>query len=366
MSHIDLNNENREDSSVATLAEVDAGPQCEKCELTLHDPGMAACPRCGYYPSLGIYVEVDPWEGNVHNPEVASRTQPSHWEVWSRLIPAWGWKLIATTFAIVIASVAVRVLLAGSPLRTTWSVTQLLGGMFLAILCHVTAFVWMLSSDFDMGLMDLVLKPIKIWTKTCRELPKRFWLLNSVCGGVTAALCAALIIGAIPYERLLDWGFKQPPKQNLMGAMMEQAQKVKGDDKSLEEAVEDFAGTAGTPENKVDPSKAATRLNADCVIIGYTPQQSGQAVQLWLASEFRGKLVYIGRVTPRLGAQEIQELLTKLGESRSARAFVFAPGEPLWVRPALTCRISYVKRDASGRMTDIQWGELLGEVKLPW
>ena len=35
-----------------------------------------------------------------------------------------------------------------------------------------------------------------------------------------------VVIGGIPYERLWDWGFKEPPKQNLMGAVMDRAKQL--------------------------------------------------------------------------------------------------------------------------------------------
>lgn len=348
-----------------TSTEVESVPVCEKCQTPIRTKGMAACPRCGYYPSLGIFIEVAPWEAELNDPNAEPKPRPSHLEVWSRLIPGWGWRLLATSLAVVLVSVAVRALASGS-VRTTWSVTQLIGGLSLAVLCHVAAFVWMLSTEFDLGITDVLLKPLKIWLRVFSELPRRFWLLNTASASLTAALSAALIIGGIPYERLWDWGFKAPPKQNLMGALMAEAQKAKGNEDGLEKAVEDFAGSTGGLGDNQEKKPTTPRLKADCVVIGYLPREKAKGVQLWLASEYKGKLAFVGRVTPRLGEPEIQELLAKLKEMHARRPLVSAPGEPQWVRPALTCRITFAKRDANGRFTDIQWDELLGEVKLPW
>ncbi|MEX2170166.1 MAG: hypothetical protein WD851_12715 [Pirellulales bacterium] len=349
-------------------ASADAVPACEKCQTPIRVKGMAACPRCGYYPSLGIFIEVAPWEAELNDPNAVPKPQPSHLEVWSRLIPGWGWRLLATSLAIVVMSIAVRLLTeTGGTVRTTWSVTQLLGGLSLAVLCHIAAFLWMLSTESDMGITDVVVKPLKIWLQILSELPHRFWLLNTANAGLTAALCAALIIGGIPYERLWDWGFKAPPKQNLMGALMEQAQKAKGNNDGLEKAIGDFAGSAGAEDGGgKSAADAKPLIMADCVIIGYTPLQEGKLVQLWLASEFKGKLVFVGRVTPRLESTVREEILSKLAESHSVRPLVSAPGEPQWVRPTLTCRVSFTKRDPNGRFVEITWNELLGEVKLPW
>lgn len=357
-----------DETSVATLApETDDQPRCEKCHAPAKVQGLAACPRCGYYPSLGIYIDVAPWEEELYDPELAAaKPTPSLMEVWGNLIPKWGWLLIATSLAVVVISVAVRLLTPPGSFRTIWSVTQLFVGITLTVLGHVATFVWMLSTEFDMGMTDVLLKPIKIWKRVFVELPRRFWLLNATTASLTAALSAGLIIGGIPYERLWDWGFKAPPKQNLMGAMMSQAQKVKGRDENLEEAVNGFAGNASTDANSQNNPNATPRLTADCVVIGYTPRQEGKAAQLWLASEFGGKLVFVGRVTPQLGSEEMDEFLAKLESSHAPRAFVPAPGEPQWVKPSFTCRVTYIKRDSTGKMVDIVWESLLDEVKLPW
>lgn len=340
-------------------------PVCEKCQSPIRTKGMAVCPRCGYYPSLGIFVEVAPCDAELDDPSAALKPRPSHVEVWSRLIPGWGWRLLASSVAVVLLSVAVRVLTVSGSVRTTWSVTQLIGGIVLTVVCHLAAFMWLLSREYDLGLTDVLIKPLKIWLRVCSDLPRRFWILNTANVGLTAALSAALIIGGIPYERLWDWGFKAPPKQNLMGALMAKAQKAEGNNDGLEKAVEDFAGSTAGFESQEKKDKVA-RMKADCVIIGYTPRREGKATQLWLASEFKGRLAFVGRVTPRVDEQQIEELLAKLGEMHTIRPLVTAPGEPQWVRPAMTCRITFAERDAGGRFVDIQWDELLGEVKLPW
>ena len=39
------------------------GPRCDKCEAPLASDVVSICRRCGWYASLGTFVEVDPnWE----------------------------------------------------------------------------------------------------------------------------------------------------------------------------------------------------------------------------------------------------------------------------------------------------------------
>jgi hypothetical protein len=71
-----------------------------------------------------------------------------------------------------------------------------------------------------------MLKPIKLSSRSWRELPKRLWVANGALNGYLAFSLSLYVIGGIPYDRLWDWGFKQPPKQNLMAAVMKQATKA--------------------------------------------------------------------------------------------------------------------------------------------
>ena len=59
------------DSAVATIeqdtqpneANEWTGPRCEKCEAPLKSDVVTICRKCGWYASLGTFVEVDPnWE----------------------------------------------------------------------------------------------------------------------------------------------------------------------------------------------------------------------------------------------------------------------------------------------------------------
>src|SRR5690606_30877887 len=125
-------------------------------------------------------------------------------------------------------------------------VSMFVAGLVTVLVCHATCFVLATTTDVDLGLVDMVVKPLKGWIRTVRQLPQKLWLVLGGTGGVTSSLCAALIIGGIPFHVLLDWNIKQPPKQNLMGAVMAQAQNAPGGGKdNLEEAIGDLAGKAG-------------------------------------------------------------------------------------------------------------------------
>jgi hypothetical protein len=113
-------------------------------------------------------------------------------------------------------------------------------GVVTAVGCHFFNFMLMAADDAGIGLLDLFLKPLRLWTRTCQQLPKRLWFFNALVCGLTAAAMSPLVIGGIPYERFWDWGFKEPPKQNLMGAVvdrMKQLESKNGSD-NLEDAIQ--------------------------------------------------------------------------------------------------------------------------------
>ncbi|TWT94091.1 hypothetical protein Pla108_38030 [Botrimarina colliarenosi] len=379
MSEATLEEDAPETGTATIVAPVEsAGPTCEKCGLPSK---TAACPRCGWYPSLGIHVEIDEaFETAMNNlpaesGEEATAPKKAEWEkhleVWSGLIPAWAWMMIATTLACIGAGVAVRVATLGNPTLQMWcGVGGLVGGIALMFVTHVVAFVLCSFDDADFGVADIIIKPLKTWKQIASALPKRVWLANSGNLGVSAALSAALIVGGVPYERLLDWGFKAPPKQNLVGAIAKAAASApdNGND-SLEGAVGDFAGDAGVDSLAgVDPKPVAepARERLECLIIGYQIDRDGRIDNFLLATDVGGKLSYVGKVAPRLDIDEERELFKKFEKNTSTRPFVKTTDSGVWLRPRFTCRVTYTEWPKGRRPKNVEWDQLLDEVKLPW
>lgn len=340
------------------------------CEAPAN-PEQLVCRTCGYYASLGIHVEIDSqWEA-VAGGELEAQPKETPLETLHRVIPAWAWWLIALNVAIVVCCVTLRLTLpAEGMIRTYVSVSLFISGLVAVAACHATCFVMASISDVDLGIVDMVVKPLKGWIRTWSQLPRRLWLVMGASGGTTSALGAALLIGGIPFHVLLDWNFKQPPKQNLMGAVMAQAQKVPGgEEKSLEEAVEDFAGQAGDAPSAVDPTKgqpAKPRLKADCLIIGYNLDDRENISQLLLAVDHKGRLVYCGHVRPKLEPHQERELRNRLQEFPRSRSFVPTEKQAAWVQPRFTCRVTFEAMSKTGYLTKLEWDSLLSELKVPW
>ncbi|MEX2307598.1 MAG: hypothetical protein WD738_08405 [Pirellulales bacterium] len=354
-----------------TPAEVWPGARCEKCDAPLQSDVVTICRRCGWYASLGIFVEVDPnWETETQAAQSNEIPQgKSHLRVWLDLLPRWSWVIIASVLAVIIESIVARLVTpSGSSLRTAWSLSQLGAGVLAAAGCHVFNFLVLAADDADFGVLDIFLKPLKLWIRAAHYLPTRLWVANAALCGVTATVMSVIVIGGIPYERLWDWGFEEPVKQNLMGAVMDRVKELdshNGDD-NLEDAIGDFAGSENVEEltdlPKAPPAKP--RSKADCVILGYEVDRDGRLASLLLGTTHRDKLIYAGRVTPNLPDEELQTLLQALEATKSMKAFIPMDAEATWVHPKYTCRITFGKRQKGGRLQDLQWERLIGTINL--
>jgi hypothetical protein len=347
------------------------GPCCEKCQVPLKSDVVTICRSCGWYPSLGTFVEIDPtWETALNEPAPAEESEPtSHLSVWIKLIPRWGWIIIVSALVVVLESIVARFATpAGSTLRTAWSLTQLAIGVVTAVGCHFFNFMLMAADDAGIGLLDLFLKPLRLWTRTCQQLPKRLWFFNALVCGLTAAAMSPLVIGGIPYERFWDWGFKEPPKQNLMGAVvdrMKQLESKNGSD-NLEDAIGDFAGKGDVGADelpKAAPPKP--KQKADCVVIGYQIDRDGRLTTLLLGTAYRSKLVFAGRVEPKLSDVESAKLVAILRPLVIKEPFISVAAENvLWVKPQFACRVTYGEQLRSGSLRDIGWDTMLGAMRV--
>lgn len=103
------------------------GPCCDKCGAALTAKDSLVCQKCGWYASIGSYVEIDKsWEV-ASNPDLASEEdQPT---APPTRLPTWAWILMGCVVGVIVESVAARLLTAdGSAVRTFWSLSQLLVG----------------------------------------------------------------------------------------------------------------------------------------------------------------------------------------------------------------------------------------------
>lgn len=340
-----------------------ATPQCEKCGAPLTVKDTLACRSCGWYASIGAFIEIDrSWEAYA-DPELDSEPEAEPEEP---KLPQWAWVLIGCVVAVIVESVVARLVTpVDSFARGSWAVSQLLVGVIAFFVCHFLAFGRLTAQKAETNLIDIVLTPFKVWSAVFRDLPERQWIVQIGGSGLTAALAAVLVIGGIPYHRLLDWGFKEPPKQNLMAAVMEQAQRIEGEEKSLAEAVEDFAGKAGVDD--LDPNKPeqpAARKEIDCVIVGYEKDEQEQVRTLILGVEQYAKLVYACRLTPKLSDDQRYSLTSQLTDLKSRKPYLKVDLDATWVVPSVVCRVSYLRQGENGTLYSAEFVELRGTMNI--
>src|SRR5690606_11962295 len=173
------------------------GPRCQMCEAPANTDQLV-CKACGYYASLGIHVEIDSqWEA-VAGGKPEAQGKETAMETLHRAIPRWAWWLIAFHIAIVGTCVALRLSLPAEEMTRTYvSVSLFLTGLVAVMVCHATCFIMAATTDVDLGLLDMVVKPLKAWVRACGQLPRKLWLVMGASGGINSAVCAAIIIGGI-------------------------------------------------------------------------------------------------------------------------------------------------------------------------
>jgi len=149
-----------------------------------------------------------------------------------------------------------------------------------------------------------------------------------------------------------------------MGAIAQQAQKVAGEDKALDEAVKDFAGEALPQEAAEKP--AEKRIHVECLVVGYTTRKgnSRRFASLVVAADVGGKLKIVGFVSGGIPKHIRADLDTRLRQLSRQKPFVESELLAHWVEPVVTCEVSCKRRTASGHLIEPVFERLLQEVEL--
>ena len=345
---------------------LDAVPRCEKCSKPLNTQDNLACVHCGWYASIGSFVEIDrSWEASC-DPTVEDEDEQDKSAV---AIPTWAWIVGACVLAVFVESVAGRVLTpSGSAARTSWSLTQLTLGAFGLLVGHLLCFYRLLSDKTETQMLDVVTSPLKCWFHAAGFLPERQWQLHVAASGLMAIVMSLLVLDGIPYHRLWDWGIEAPPEQSLMAAVMSEAQKIEGDEDGLEEAVEGFAGSQDLDElgEGAGEDGPVERQFTDCVILGFQTGENGLVYSLILGVELNTKLVYAARVNPQLPDAELKSLTATLAAWKTRKPYIKVELENAhWVVPKQVCRVSYLRQGEHGWLYGAEFDKLRGTMNIP-
>ena len=351
-----------------------ATAHCEKCASPLASGLATACTQCGWYSSIGAFVEIEKeWEEAFAAGGPVAQKE-SLLDVWLHLIPVWAWKLLGFGMSAFAGCIAIRVLVEDAAMRSYLATAIALIAIFVEAMCHLTTTVIMSMDDPDVSLIDAVVSPTKSWRRMFKDMPRRLWLAGIAVFAVFAAFGANFIIGGIDYDRIWDWDIKPPVKKSLLGAIAKTGPAET--DMSMEEAMDSFANDAAVAgaggggmggKKKHDGPVNLVRQKIDVLILGYQTDRNGLISTFFVASEVNGKLFYAGRVTPDLLPDENLKLLERMRMAKASRPVVTAPDEATnWVQPRFTCSVTYDKRVESGRLQGLLFEEMRAEVKLPW
>lgn len=336
---------------------------CPHCEAPGFGEDVQWCLKCGFYPRMGFFVEVDPQEAAAGHKELAP------WD--PRRVALWVWVLVAGLVAITAMSITVRFMFpVGTLARPVWAISQwVLGGIIFAG-AHLLAYLDAISDDSSLTLMDFLMRPLKSWSHTFHQLPAT---ARRVCIGgwaLTAAVMGPTVIGGIPYHMLWELGPEEQVGPNLVHAITAAAADVEGEEKPLQEAVQDFAGRpedANPDEPELDkfaPENLPKRKHKiDCLIIGYKPEGPDSFSALVLAAAIDNKLQVIGSVSNEFIPPDVRnEMFAKLKLAKRDRPFIPTTIDAVWVEPKLTCRVGYNGMGASHRITEPVFQKQLGDV----
>jgi hypothetical protein len=326
-----------------------AGPACPNCQAVGVDTTQTWCRRCGYYAVLGKCVELAPWEREVDADAAASAPPAKPAGAMASALkaaPAWAWGILGVVAAIPAVSLLSLVIPSDGLARSIWGGGQFLIGLFAFMVAHGLAFVYA-TSQLDCGILDIVMRPFSIWAPIVRQLPNRLWQVYAAVGGLTAAICACLIVG-VPYQFLFDGSVSERAKGNLARAVRQAQAKTE----------ETAPATLPAAEEKKPEETFET---AECVVIGYVPSSTdaGDFSSLVVATITEGELKVVGRVREGFDDAAREKLRRKLAGIHRATPFLPCRERATWVEPRVVVRVRYSGWTKSNTLKDPRFESLL-------
>jgi hypothetical protein len=319
-----------------------AGIECGNCKAPM-SRGQTYCRRCGFYPTLNTFVEVQPWETAGEGKPTTQEPAKSHIEVWKSLIPRWGWYLIAGAIVLVLISLIGRFMPMTKNSRALWTYAQFGIGIIAAITAHVMAYMHAIMVNDQLSFIDILLKPWVVWKVSFDELPKSFKRVSLGSWGLTAALCAAFVVAGVRYDEIIDWG-KVPPKKKLK-PLLPGFSMPKDSNMTMEEALEAFADQAGiemTDEERLKEKGPNRNKMVKCLIVGYTPFRESDFERLVLAVQEGEKWRCVGMVSEGIPPDDRSTLNRRMRMiMRGTPAVPCGDIKAFWLQPKLMCTVWY-------------------------
>lgn len=372
---------------------------CPSCRSAENWHGLSYCPSCGYYPKANSAIDVSgPDEEVVYE---------NFWEA----IPEWGWAMGSMILAITVLNVFCLLLIPDPLIRGLITISEMVLGFCSFCYFHWKAYMKSLTFSDDIGVVNLVLKPIDVWRPTFLELPATGNQVSRAGASIALLVLAPVICGGYDFFAFLEaMAPKNRPKQSLVAAVANAGSKMDKDkkklmsgslmqgvaveetgnsDASMEEAMDEFTGQAVgdkkkdgetgkksedegdkdiddetlTADEEAAPELTPEQLRpklADCVIIGFRLTPGNDLESIVLASDVNYSLHYVGVVS----ANEMSSVEKQIIKNEIPRLYrrskpVQTSVEAHWLNPELVCKVRFKKWTNSKKLVDPIFEELL-------
>lgn len=335
---------------------VKGAPQgCPQCGNKEAWGGSAWCPKCGYYPKLGISISAEALKPVMEE----EKLEPAE-------VPTWVWVAVGGVGLVLAVSLYARFCVPVDGPLTIWSLATLGLGLLLFGVSHVQAYLVGGAGSDKLGLMDLFLGPAAVWRAALKRLPETQWLACRGTWGAALIVCGLLVVGGMGWDelnQLFAAKAKQQEKFNPLQQMVGMARGAKGQSQAagaenLDDAMQAFVGELGADQlqgiGAIEAEVPA--LKKQCAIVGYTKSVNGELRSVLLASMTAGQPdEFVAKVpTDRIPPALVAKLEATLPELRTARPSVECPMQAYWVKPDLSCLISY---EAGEEGAEPDWSE---------
>lgn len=364
---------------------------CPNCRAQKNWNGNPWCPACGYHPKLKRKVvsseELEAEESDSEPEDLTLLTMLT-------LVPTWVYWLSGGILFLLCESLAVRLLLPRLSQRSPIAIVQIFLGFNVLGIAHLRAYYIAAKENEDLNFISVLWSPFVIWQTALTQMPDVRRTLYAGSWGLCAILFAICLIG-VDYLSLIDPDTYQPKKAlNPMRMIMSVAKniskvgpppKAKINDGSLEEALEDFAGSEtfdfileeNDPANMNDPLEEAAQdadskvsdekkspdkkkaapprivwssvdvktpreFDHEYIVIGYLTNASGELRSLLLAETLpdSGVVRYAGKYTIGINDKDfIKKLQLKLENYRSRYPAMKTPYIAKWTAPFVSTKI---------------------------
>jgi hypothetical protein len=353
----------------ATAGETEVA--CPRCEAKLIDPGnLGWCAKCGYCKSIEQEAPIVP----TRQTQTSSPLGALEFIQMLRNVPAWTWILLVGCLGVVVVSlVANEVLLPESFERAFWQAMQLAVGVLAILVGRIWAIILITAEESSIGIADVFFS-WKLWKLTIKRLPmtrKPVWV---GAWGLTAVLCAWLIIGGHEFW----YQYYNPPKfakQSLVDMTKMAVAEDEEDPAAAAEAAAKKRREKEELEKKKAEDKVDRRPTMDCVVIGFVLTEDRKDLEgLLLATDSDKKGLAFAGYVARGWTPTVKQNLLKLFNGRT-RSTPFIPvltqsdtwlkrGLPfrervIWLKPEIFCEVHQSGWDNEGFLTDPNFKRLL-------